>query len=331
MRPDIRKTNSSYARPTGGLGRGAPATSSATSPSTPAAAGAPAPAPARSSRDSLLIEGIASQMSAFAEGLSAANRMCAENKAMITSSSAETKTAIEEGRAAALADSKAAQFLLQQQLDLKPATTSSLINPGNEAQYVWNCSILNILTVVLTALELNDSVEAKIKVRDGIAAIMLRNKHIKMADESPAGWGLIREYTKHAHAADDADDAKIRRCEATALAKQKKPSEATQKPKAAGRGRGRGGGAPASSAATTTLDPFTWALLQQSAQQYTIPTLPTLGQFAPAVAHAPKKLGPCFLCQGPHLAKDCPFAKAQNAAVQAHLASAIAAAPGNTK
>jgi hypothetical protein len=323
MRPEIRKTPSAYARSTEGSGQGASAAPAA------AAIGAPAQAPARTTRDSLLIEGIASQMSAFAEGLSAANRMCAENKAMISNSCAENKSAIAEGRAAALADSKASQFLLQQQLDLKPATTSSLINPGNEAQYVWNCSILNILTVVLTALELNDSVEAKLKLRDGIAAIMLRNKHIKMADESPAGWGLIREYTKHAHAEDDADDAKIRRCEAAALAKQKKPSEAAQKPKAAGRGRGRG--APASSAAATTLDPFTWALLQQSAQQYTIPTLPALGQFAPAIAQAPKKLGPCFLCQGPHLAKDCPFARAQNAAVQAHLASTIAAAPGNNK
>jgi hypothetical protein len=222
--------------------------------------------------------------------------------------------------------------LIQEQLNLRPATTSSLKNPGNEAQYVWNCTVLNILTVALTALELNDPVDAKTKLRSAIAEIMKRNKHIKIADESAAGWGTIREYTKHSHADDDADDAKIRRCETAALAKMKKPAEPTQKVKPAGRGKGKGSGS--ANPGTTTLDPFTWALLQNSAQQYTLPIPPALsafGQFAPAVGQGVRKLGPCYTCQGAHLQKDCPIYRAQNAAIQAHLASTIAAAPGNTR
>jgi hypothetical protein len=322
MRRGVRKTPSTYARHTGGVGQAAAETA------TPAAA--PATAAAGQQRtDSQLIQSIAARMSEFAEGLSVVNRRCDENKSFFSTGFSETKDAIAEGRAAATAESKASNAVLQQQMELIPATTQSLKGPGNDAQYVWNCSILNVITQALTALELNDQDEARVKLREAIAGIMTRNKHIKIADESPAGWGTIKEYTKHSQADDDADDAKIRRCEATALSKLKKPSETSQKPKAAGRGRGRG--APA---AATSLDPFTWALLQNSAQQYTLPSLPALsayGQFAPAVAQAPKKLGPCFLCQGPHLAKDCPFARAQNAAVQAHLASTISAAPGNTR
>jgi hypothetical protein len=325
MRRGIRKSTSAYARNQSGEGT-APA----------AAAGSEAQAQAQAIRagtdDSQVLATIALQMTTFAEGLTAANRMCAENKNLLNAGFVEAKEAIAEGRAAAQADSQASVSLMQEQLDLRPATTQSLKNPGNEAQYVWNCSVLNILTVALTALELNDPVDAKAKLRSAIAAIMTRNKHIKIADESAAGWGTIREYTKHSHADDDADDAKIRRCETAALAKMKKPAEPTQKVKTAGRGKGRGAGT--ASPGTATLDPLTWALLQQSAQQFTLPTLPSLaafGQFAPAATQVPRKLGPCYTCQGPHLQKDCPIYRAQNAAVQAHLTSTIAAAPGNTR
>ena len=322
MRRAARKTNSTYAsRQTGD------------DSATPTGSNVPAPMDtSRKGSDSQVLHTIASRMTEFAEGLTAANRLCEENKARLDTSVLEAQAAIAEGRAASQADNRAAALALQQQLDLRPATTASLKNPGNDAQYVWNCTVLNILTVALTSLELNDPVDAKEKLRSAIKEIVTRNKHINIADESAAGWGTIREYTKHSHAEDDADDAKIRRCEATALAKMKKPAAAAEKPKPTNKGKGRGAGS-ASTAASTTLDPFTWALLSQSAQQYTLPsmpTLPALGQVAPAVPTAPRKLGPCYTCQGAHLQRDCPYYKAQNAALQAHLASTIAAAPGNS-
>ena len=291
----------------------------------PASAGAPAATTAPRSEDSRMLETIASQMKAFGEGLSAANRMCEENKLLLASSFLEAQESIAQGRAAAAADTKAAAAIFQQQLDFKP-TGGSLINPGNDAQYIWNCSILNIITAALTGLELEDPDEAKLQIRKAIAEIFTRNKHIKMADESPAGWGLIKEYTKHSQAADEADDAKIKRCEAAALAKKKKPAQTATKSKPAGRGRGKG--SETAPGPTSTLDPVSWALLQNSAQQY---MLPSFGQFAPAAPTVPKILGPCYTCQGPHMQKDCPYVKAQNAALQAHLASTVAAAPGNIR
>ena len=175
MRRGIRKTTSTYARNPSG---------ETTTPS--AAAGSEPEANAASKDDSQVLETIALQMTTFAEWLSAANRMCV-NKALLNAGFVEAKEAIAEGRAAAQADSQASVSLMQQQLNLRPAATSSLKNPGNEAQYVWNCSVLNILTVALTALELNDPVDAKTKLRSAISEIIKRNKHIKIADESAAG------------------------------------------------------------------------------------------------------------------------------------------------
>ena len=327
MRRGVRKVSSTYARPTSGSdGNNTTSQASASTSSLSSAIKVP--------DDSAMLKDIAEQMKFFYEGLAAASRMCEDTKSLLTEKLQENKVAIEEGKAEALAESKATVAVLQRQIAQK-SCKADFNNLGNGAQYEWNCLILNIFTEALTCLESDDPVGAKKHVRPGIAEIFTRNKHIKMADESPAGWALVREYVKNSQAADEQDDAKIRRCETAALAKlNKRKSEAPQKGKGAGRGRGKAPETvtsepgPATPVPQTPLDPFTWALLQQSAQQYQLPGFPA--GFATQAA-APRKLGPCFTCQGPHLQKDCPIYKAQNAALQAHMAAAIAAAPGNSK
>ena len=316
MRRGVRKVNSTYSR----------VEREDDEPSEPAP---PSAKKGRSDSDSALLKDLASQMKTFYEGLTAASRMCEDTKSLLNEKLEETKVAIADGKAAALAESKATVAVLQRQIAQK-SSKDDFNNLGNGAQYEWNCLILNIFTEALTCLECDDLIGARQHVRAGIKEIFTRNKHIKMADESPAGWGLVREYVKHSQAADEQDDAKIRRCETAALAKiKKRKTETTPRGKGVGKGRGKAPETVVSDAAKTpTLDPFTWALLQQSAQQYQLPGMPA--SFAPVTAH-PKKLGPCYTCQGPHLQKDCAIYKAQNAAIQAHMAAAISAAPGNSK
>jgi hypothetical protein len=120
----------------------------------------------------------------------------------------------------------------------------------------------------------------------------------------------------------------IKRCEEAALLKRKQRLEDSthRGGKAKGRGRGKSAEAAGSEAAvatapgvTGTVDPFTWFI--QNAVQYTQPSEATGNT---------RKLGPCYICKGLHLQKHCPVVKAQNAAIQAHLAAAVAQAPENS-
>jgi hypothetical protein len=314
MRRGVRNVTSAYAR-------------TATSDAAATASTSAEPGRPTVSADRATLTDIAGQIRNFAEGLTAANRMCEDTQALMVTKFEEATAAIAAGKAEAVAESKAATAHLQQQIAQR-AGNADLINPGNEAQYTWNCSVLNLVTEALTCIENDDTRGARLHLRNAVKAIMVRNKHIKMADASPAGWGMVREYLNNGLADDDADDAKMRRAETAALAKKKRKAEASQRGKTGGRGRGRPSEAAASAAAPSNLDPFTWALLQNSVQQYTVPAV---GAPVASTSTGARKLGPCYTCQGPHLQKDCPVYKAQNAAIQAHLAAALAKAPGNSK
>jgi hypothetical protein len=342
-----RRTNSVYARP-------ASATATATNVQAASRANTAARAPAvlttdappvilaAPSSDSAILLTISAQMNQFADGLAAAQRSCATTEALLVEKLAEHRILIEDTRSAASAESKALSTTLQVQFQ-HSSPNFAWRGRGNEAQHVYNCTVLNNWIEVATAQENEDHVVAKEFVQKGIRAVLLRNKCCKLADASPAGWALVEEYLANSLADDDDDDRKIRRCEAAALDKKRRRLDESANNKSGNnnnnkRGRGannyKGAGRgksettePASTpvpAAPPALDPYTLSMLTSSLQAFA--SSPLGGGKS-----TPRKLGPCFICQGDHLQNDCPYYKAQRAAYQQQFAASIANAPGNAK
>jgi hypothetical protein len=173
--------------------------------STSTAAGSPAPASANSSSDSALLRVIASQMTAFAEGINAANQACEDTRLMLTEQLEIQTALIESNRAAASAEVKAAAQNIQTQY--KAASTTFIWKgKGNEAQHIWNCELLNTVLEAAACISSDDLAGPKQYVEKGMREILFRNKLIKLADGSPVGWGLVEEYLKNSLAEDDSDD-----------------------------------------------------------------------------------------------------------------------------
>ena len=135
---------------------------------------APAAGPeADRNTDSEMLLVISGQMQLFAEGLATATRMCEATNSSLAANLDKTTLAIAESKASAIAAGKEATAVLQRQIATR-APAPSLINPGNDAQLVWNCTILNIFTETLICLESDDYIGAKEHVHSGIKAIMER-------------------------------------------------------------------------------------------------------------------------------------------------------------
>ena len=103
---------------------------------------------------------------------------------------------------------------------------------SNKDQFEFNESVLNELD------DIKAEGRSKRRLRSAIKKLRRRNKLIKMADKSKAGWKVVEEYLTDEVASDDADHRKIKKAEERALAKlaeerekKKKSNESTFKPK----------------------------------------------------------------------------------------------------
>ena len=114
---------------------------------------------------------------------------------------------------------------------------------GNRKQYEFNDQLLDDLERLKKYIKRRDDKKAKDTCNDLIKTVERRQKCIRMADKSVAGWGTVQEYLTDEVASDSEDEKKIRQAEKRALEKMKlhslkrhRPNERALPPKGATQG-----------------------------------------------------------------------------------------------
>lgn len=98
---------------------------------------------------------------------------------------------------------------------------SSFNFKGNRVQFEFNCGISDGVEECLIALTEGNLVDVATNLKGLMAKISKRNKLIRFADKSPAGWTAVDEYESDELAENSEDEKKLRSAERRALAKMK--------------------------------------------------------------------------------------------------------------
>ena len=104
---------------------------------------------------------------------------------------------------------------------LKEESKVSFKFEGNKKQFYFNSDLAEKVQSASTALGKRNLEVVKGYLEEIDADIKIRNKLIRLADKSAAGWDLVNEYLSDALASGSEDEKRIRRAEQRALRKRK--------------------------------------------------------------------------------------------------------------
>ena len=92
---------------------------------------------------------------------------------------------------------------------------------GNEEQHKHNVKVLSKIQETNESIKEQKIEEAQLKIAEGVEIIKHRQKLIRLADSSEAGWRAVDEYVKNPIASDSEDEKKISKAQTRAERKVK--------------------------------------------------------------------------------------------------------------
>jgi hypothetical protein len=108
----------------------------------------------------------------------------------------------------------------------RQTTGQQLKLAGNKDQFLFNAELQNSIEESTELLQHQDVEGALVKLATAQKSLHLRQKKIKLADKSDAGWLAVKEYEAEDLASDSADEKRIRKAQASAVRKKAKSRQA---------------------------------------------------------------------------------------------------------
>ena len=105
----------------------------------------------------------------------------------------------------------------------REAECSKFKYKANAKQFIHNAEVEDLVTMSMRCLDRKDpNIQRAIELaKEAVSLIQRRQKLIKLADNSEAGWLVVEEYESDALAENSEDDKKIRKAQDKALRKKK--------------------------------------------------------------------------------------------------------------